>query len=64
MNIGFFIIGGLIFTIYAALTFWNIFYSTEKQIEENYPNLKKNEIVNVKVPSQLDTGKAHNKPTE
>lgn len=42
MNISFFIIGGIIFTIYIVLTFWNIFYSNQKQREENYPNLKGN----------------------
>ncbi|MGK0308931.1 MAG: hypothetical protein ACI8RP_001898, partial [Urechidicola sp.] len=42
MNIGFFLIGGIIFSIYIGLTFYNIFYSNKKQREENYPNLKKN----------------------
>ncbi|TXE15504.1 hypothetical protein ES692_16450 [Psychroserpens burtonensis] len=42
MNIGFFLIGGIIFAIYIGLTFYNIFYSNKKQREENYPNLKKN----------------------
>ena len=40
MNIGFFIVGGLIFAIYMALTLWNIIYSNRKQKEDNYPNLK------------------------
>jgi CHASE3 domain sensor protein len=38
MSIGFFIGGGIIFAIYAGLTFWNIIYSSKKQKEENYPN--------------------------
>ena len=38
MNLGFFIIGAAIFTIYIALTIWNIFYSARKQKEENYPD--------------------------
>jgi arginine exporter protein ArgO len=42
MNIGFFIVGGIIFATYMGLTFWNIFYSAKKQEEENYPNVKKN----------------------
>ncbi len=64
MNIGFFIIGGIIFSIYIGLTFWNIFYSNRKQREENYPNLKKNEVANVNSPLQADLGEAGNKPTE
>ncbi len=38
MNIGMFIIGGIIFSIYVALLVWNIFYSSKKQKEENYPD--------------------------
>tara|TARA_B100000795_G_scaffold265368_1_gene247106 strand:+ start:696 stop:818 length:123 start_codon:yes stop_codon:yes gene_type:complete len=40
MNIGFFIVGGLIFSIYMGLTIWNIIYSNRKQKEENYPDKK------------------------
>jgi hypothetical protein len=40
MNIGFFIVGAVIFAIYIGLTFYNIFYSNKKQREENYPNKK------------------------
>jgi hypothetical protein len=40
MNIGFFIVGGMIFSVYIALTFLNIFYSNRKQKEENYPDKK------------------------
>ena len=64
MNIGFFIIGAIIFSLYIGLTFWNIFYSNRKQREENYPDLKKNEDVNINTPSQEDSAKADNKPTE
>jgi len=42
MSIGFLIIGGIIFAVYMALTIWNIVYSSRKQQEENYPNLKTN----------------------
>jgi hypothetical protein len=42
MNIGFFIVGGIIFAVYMALTIWNIIYSSRKQQEENYPNLAPN----------------------
>jgi hypothetical protein len=42
MNIGFFIVGGVIFAVYMALTIWNIIYSNKKQQEENYPNLAPN----------------------
>ena len=51
MNLGFFVIGAIIFSIYVWLTFWNIFYSNKKQREENYPNLNKNTTVDVKPPS-------------
>ena len=40
MNLGFFIIGGIIFAIYMALTLWNIVYSAKKQKKENYPDKK------------------------
>lgn len=39
MSITFFIIGGLIFTAYVYLTFWNIKHSARKSKTENYPNL-------------------------
>ena len=38
MNLGFFIMGGLIFAVYCYFTIWNIFYGARKQREENYPN--------------------------
>ena len=38
MNIGFFIVGAVIFGTYMGLTIWNIIYSTRKQKEENYPS--------------------------
>ena len=41
MNLGFFIVGGLIFGVYMYFTLWNIFYSSKKQREENYPKLDK-----------------------
>ena len=47
MNIGFFIIGGIIFSIYMVLTFWNIFYSNRKQREESYPNVHKHKQTTV-----------------
>jgi hypothetical protein len=37
MNLGFFIMGGLIFAVYIYFTIWNIFYGSRKQREENYP---------------------------
>tara|TARA_B100000795_G_scaffold64672_1_gene43776 strand:- start:7445 stop:7609 length:165 start_codon:yes stop_codon:yes gene_type:complete len=54
MNLGFFIIGAIIFSVYIGLTFWNIFYSNKKQKEENYPNLNENTTVNVNAPSEQD----------
>ena len=41
MNIGFFIVGAIIFATYMGLTIWNIIYSTRKQKEENYPDYYK-----------------------
>jgi arginine exporter protein ArgO len=41
MNIGFFIVGGIIFAVYMGLTIYNIQYSNRKQREENYPEKKK-----------------------
>jgi|TARA_B110000967_G_C18817559_1_gene526933 hypothetical protein len=38
MNIGFFIVGGVIFAAYMGLTIYNIIYSNRKQREENYPD--------------------------
>jgi hypothetical protein len=57
MNRGFILIGGIIFAIYVALTFYNIFYSNRKQREENYPNLRKNKVANANIPSQVDSDK-------
>lgn len=38
MSLGFFIIGGIIFTCYVFLLIWSIIYNNKKQQEENYPN--------------------------
>lgn len=38
MSIGFFLVGGVIFSFYVYFLIWNIFYSTRKQREENYPS--------------------------
>ena len=54
MNVGFFIIGAIIFSVYIGLTFWNIFYSHKKQREENYPNLKNNKTVNIEPSSEQE----------
>lgn len=46
MSLGFFIVGGVIFAVYMYLTIWNIFYSSKKQREENYPNINNtNDVV-------------------
>ena len=37
MSLGFFLIGGMIFAVYMYFTLWNIFCSSKKQREENYP---------------------------
>ena len=36
MSGGFFIVGGIIFSVYVYFLIWNIFYSNKKQREENY----------------------------
>lgn len=61
MNIQFLIVGGVIFAVYVALTFWNIFYSNQKQREENYPNMEKNKVANANIPSQVDSDKTDHK---
>jgi len=43
MNIGFILIGAVIFAIYLGLMVWNIVYSSKKQQEENYPNVNLDE---------------------
>tara|TARA_B100001094_G_C17672707_1_gene549570 strand:+ start:319 stop:522 length:204 start_codon:yes stop_codon:yes gene_type:complete len=40
MSIAMFIVGFFIFVTYMILLCWNIFYSSKKQREENYPDLK------------------------
>ncbi len=44
MSIGFFIIGGVIFTLYMGFTIWNICYSNKKQREENYPTISEKKV--------------------
>ena len=39
MNVTMFIVGFVIFAAYCYFLIWNIFYSSRKQKEENYPNL-------------------------
>ena len=39
MNIGFILIGAVIFAVYLGLMILNIVYSSKKQQEENYPNV-------------------------
>ena len=63
MSIGFFIIGGIIFSIYIGLTTWNIFYSHKKQKEENYPNLDKTKIFKAYKSSQSNLDDPSKKPT-
>lgn len=47
MSGGFFIVGGIIFSVYVYFTIWNILVSNKKQREENYPNLKKIDVVDM-----------------
>jgi hypothetical protein len=39
MSLTFFFVGGLIFAVYMYFTIWNIFYSSKKQRQENYPTI-------------------------
>jgi hypothetical protein len=47
MSIGFFIVGAVIFLVYMYFTIWNVFYSSKKQREENYPNFGKVDVVDM-----------------
>ena len=38
-----FLVGFVVFAVYVAPMVWNIIYSSKKQQEENYPDLKKEE---------------------
>jgi|TARA_R110002012_G_C11202977_1_gene560144 hypothetical protein len=40
MSTAMFIVGFFIFITYMILLIWNIFYSSKKQREENYPDLE------------------------
>lgn len=40
MSTAMFIIGFFIFITYMILLVWNIFYSSKKQKEENYPDIE------------------------
>lgn len=40
MSIGFFIVGGIIFSLYIGLTLWNIYVSSKNSKKENYPDKK------------------------
>ena len=40
MSIAMFIVGFFIFVTYMILLVWNIFYSSKKQREENYPDIE------------------------
>ena len=39
MSITMFIVGAVIFAVYLYFLIWNIFWSSKKQREENYPGL-------------------------
>ena len=38
-------VGFVIFAVYLAFLFWNIIYNGNKQQEENYPTLSKDDII-------------------
>jgi hypothetical protein len=41
MGYGMYIVGAIIFGLYMYFTIWNIFYSSKKQREENYPSINR-----------------------
>jgi hypothetical protein len=41
MSPTFFLVGGIIFAAYMYFTIWNIFYSSRKSREENYPTVNR-----------------------
>lgn len=45
MNLGFLLIGAIIFSIYLYFLFLNIYLANKKQKEENYPNLSEDDIL-------------------
>ena len=47
MSGGFFLVGGIIFSFYVYFLIWNIFTSNKKQREENYPNFKKVDVIDM-----------------
>lgn len=42
MSAGFFIVGGIIFSVYVYFLVWNIFTQNRKQRQENYPTFADN----------------------
>ena len=47
MSGGFFIIGGIIFSIYVYFTIWNINTSARKNKEDNYPEYRRVDTVDM-----------------
>lgn len=47
MSGGFFIVGGIIFSVYIYFTLWNINTSARKSREENYPSIGKVDVVDM-----------------
>ena len=47
MSGGFFIVGGIIFSVYVYFTVWNINTSARKSREENYPSIGKVDVVDM-----------------
>lgn len=43
MSAGFFLVGGVIFSIYVYFLVWNIYTSNKQQREENYPNYQQSQ---------------------
>ena len=61
-------VGFVIFAVYLAFLFWNIIYNGNKQQEENYPTLSKDDIVDFdgignqgRVPNKKKTAWNHMK---
>ena len=47
MSGGFFIIGGIIFSVYIYFTIWNINTSAKRNKQENYPSIGKVDVVDM-----------------
>ena len=47
MSGGFFIVGGIIFSVYVYFTLWNINTSARKSREDNYPSYRRVDLMDM-----------------